>query len=205
MTPEILQNRRYFTPVWELDHAALGPALKPWVLRRTGLSAVYVMLSLVAGALVAWHGVGAHLDLLRVLIYTCLGVTAGFLLLLPLHEWVHALVYRSSGASEVAVRYQWRTLSAYCVADQFVLGGAAFELVCMAPLLMLTPPLALGALLLSGSWALVCTGALLVHLAACSGDVALINWIGLHERERLWTYDDVKAGKSYFFAQHAQP
>lgn len=96
---------------------------------------------------------------------------------------------------------RWRSLTAYCVADRFVVvgrGGLAW--VAAAPFAALNPPLAAAALLAPGAWAVVLAGALLLHVGACSGDLALLNWLWLRGRPGTLGYDDVAGGRSHFFA-----
>lgn len=135
------------------------------------------------------------------------GAMAAWLLLLPVHEHVHAFAYRLAGATDVSVHYQLRTLTAYCVADRSVVGGAAFVFVCLAPLVAIDALLA-GAMLFApagGPWPLLLGGALLFHTGAASGDVALANLVWRCRGSRLWTYDDTGARVSRFFVATDPP
>src|SRR5262245_59269351 len=85
---------------WLLNLAALSWLVVSW--RRSG-----------AGLLVAFSAMS-------------LGMVLGYLLLVPVHEALHALAYRVVGAHGVRVRYAWRRLTAQCVADHAVVGDAKF-------------------------------------------------------------------------------
>ncbi|MFM6127277.1 MAG: DUF3267 domain-containing protein [Sphaerospermopsis kisseleviana] len=125
-------------------------------------------------------------------------MTLGYALLLPLHEWLHALAYRLLGFSRVSVVYRWRTLTAFCVADKAVLASKQFWFVCLAPSIPINAILVLAIGFTAGVPRLLLSGALLLHLAAASGDVALLNVLWLHRRTPLFTYDDVEAKTSRF-------
>lgn len=201
-TPDELADETRFRRVDVIAHADVAAAIRPHLRRRSLVTLAYWGLNVVALLVVAWTWRRAGLGLLEGFPTLCLGMVGGLVLLLPIHEWIHAVAYRGVGARQVRVRWEWRRVTAQCVADRQVVGRSAFALVCLAPLLVLEPPLLLAALLApAGSWALAIAGAFLLHTGAVSGDVALVNLLW---RERaapeLWTYDDVAAGESYFFA-----
>ncbi len=129
----------------------------------------------------------------------CLDMSLGFVLLLPIHEGMHGLAYRSLGASNVRVVNRWRSLTAYCAADRFVVGGRTLAWVGIAPFLVLNSILLIATLITPGVWPVLFAGALFLHVGACSGDVGLLNWLWLRGTASTLSYDDTTAGKSYFF------
>jgi hypothetical protein len=129
----------------------------------------------------------------------CLGMVAGWLVLVPVHEGAHALAYRSLGADAITLRYQWRRLTAMCAADRVVIDKRGLVLVALAPLVVVTPLVALFAWFLPDAWSVLSAGATLLHVSACSGDVAMVNWLWLTGRPDVYSYDDVPAGRTHFF------
>jgi hypothetical protein len=71
----------------------------------------------------------------------CAGMTFGALLLLPIHEHLHAVGYRLVGAKNTRVRYNLSCVTAQCEAPGEVVGGTLFVVVCLMPLLVLNPVL----------------------------------------------------------------
>jgi hypothetical protein len=119
-----------------------------------------------------------------------------------LHEYIHALAYRWQGAPEVSYDVQWRKFIFMAVADQFVASRRAFQVVALAPFVVIST-LLLGGLAVT-PWPGVVLGALLMHTACCSGDFGLLSYFDAHPEQEVVTYDD-RAGKvSYFFARPSQ-
>ena len=199
LTPADLRDRVRFEPTDALDHADLVPAINRWLRRPSVVLALYVAANAAAVAVTAWSVVRSEAPLPEALSRVCVGMAAGYVVLVPVHEAVHAFAYRSVGARDVAVTYRWRTLTAFCAADRFVTGGRAFAWVCAAPFVVLNPVLAALAVAVPPAWGPAAAGALLLHVGACSGDFGLLNYLWVRRGDGVVTYDDVGQGRTYFF------
>jgi Putative zincin peptidase len=101
---------------------------------------------------------------------------------------------------KIFIEYQLKTLSAICTADKFVAGKAPFIFVCLAPFVVINTALTLVIVLLDpGVFQILFCGALLLHIGAASGDIALVNLVHKLRSNTIWTYDDRESGISYFF------
>jgi hypothetical protein len=70
----------------------------------------------------------------------------------------------------------------------------------LAPFLVLNPILAVLAFSVSkGKLALLIAGGLLLHIGACSGDIALVNFVWLNRGRASFTYDDGGQERARFF------
>ncbi len=199
MSPEELHDPTRYSCAWEIDHAAIAIALKPYLWKRSRVMALYLAANAAALGLVALVWFRSGLGFADGFSSLSLGMCLGFAALLPIHEASHSLVYRRLGARSVRVRYNWRALTAYCAADRFVVDKRGFSQVAAAPFVLLNPPLLLLALMTSGAWSLGAAGALLLHVGACSGDFALLNWLSLAEHDIVYSYDDESAHRTFFF------
>lgn len=182
-----------------LQHDKLTEQLRPYLGQRSWVTIGYAVLGLAvtAGAFgLAWWSAQPFWTAIGLV---CVGAIAGYALLLPLHEWIHALSYRWMGAERVRIRYDLRRLMAYCVADREIVPAQEFLLVCVAPFFALNSILALAVALGSGKTQLLLIGALWLHIAACSGDLALVQFLWQHRETPIVTYDDDAVGESYFF------
>jgi hypothetical protein len=126
------------------------------------------------------------------------GIFATFLLLLPLHELIHALSYRWYGAPNVKVIYNWRRLTACAFADNFVICGRELFWIAIMPFLVISAALLLLMVASEGADVFLAT-LLLLHTLACSGDFALLNYRWLHRGAELWTYDNSALQRTYFY------
>lgn len=183
-----------------IEHENLHAWLKPYLFARSPVIVSYWVLNLGALLLVAYFWRLLRWPFADAFATMSLGMVAGYLLLVPIHEHVHAFAYRITGAPSVYVRYSFRTLSAFCTAPGHVVAARDFVKVCLAPFAVLNPILLLLCLTLpSPAAALAASGALLLHIGACSGDIALLQFLWRHRHDRMFTYDDNQAGKSYFY------
>lgn len=196
-TPEDLKDESRFALLEEVAHADLVTAVQAHLRRRSPVRTLYIALNAGLGALV---GAGTVLtdEPLRALSGLAIGAFLGFLVLLPVHEAVHALAYRWFGARDTRVIYRWRNLTAYCVADRFVARGGEFAAVCLAPFVAINAVL-LAAIAAWDPFQPILWGMLVFHVAACSGDFAFANLTWLHRHDGLLTYDDVPAARTLFY------
>ena len=200
LKPAQLNDPTAFVEVWAIDHRSVATALRPHIWKGSPVSAAYIAANLAALALVAVTWIRLDLSLFAGFQVVSLGMFSSYFALVPLHETIHAIAYRRMGATTVRVDYRWRRLTAACTADGFVASKREFAWVCLAPFLTLNPLLCVVAILSRGSWRLAAASALLLHVGACSGDFALLNWLYRSGYTNLFTYDDSAAQRSYFFS-----
>ncbi|HEU4725776.1 MAG TPA: DUF3267 domain-containing protein [Candidatus Eisenbacteria bacterium] len=190
--------------MWELVDAIPHDGLHAWVRRYlfapTWIVAAYwgVNAAALLVVYIVWRS--SDTSMLEAFPTICLGMVMGYVLLLPIHEIVHAGAYRLVGASNVRIRYDLRRTTALCIAPGEVLSGTRFLLVCLAPALLINPILAVvTAIAPVGTVALGVSGALLLHIGACSGDIAFVNYLWLHRGRQLYTLDDATRPRTAFY------
>ena len=187
-----------------IEYADLLPFVQEYYLtRRSGLVWGHYLLSLVCVAGLAWVGIAAGVRYNAWMQALGLGFL-GFLVLIPIHEGIHALVYWLLGARDIRFGVSVRMMAFYAVAHHYVVGARGFVWLALAPFLaingillvlaLVSPELRLFALILS-----------LLHLSAVSGDWALLNFFWVHRGAAVYTYDDANARTSYFYYKECQP
>ncbi len=120
------------------------------------------------------------------------------IVILPLHEAVHALAYWIAGARRIRWGVMPRLLAAYVVAERFVAGRGVFVFVALAPFFVINAAL----LAMAVAWpqlAAYFLSVLLWHIAGVSGDWALLNFYWHERRREIYTVDE--EGVSYFYAR----
>ncbi|MFN7118764.1 MAG: DUF3267 domain-containing protein [Saprospiraceae bacterium] len=133
-----------------------------------------------------------------------LGFAASLTLLIPIHEAIHGLAYKIAGAPKVSFGGNLRKFYFYAVADRFVAGAREFRLVALAPFVVISFT---GTIILIFSpiffqWLL--WGVLLLHTGACAGDFAMLAFYARLSNDKIFTFDDVKAQKAYFFQKKSK-
>jgi hypothetical protein len=197
-TVEELKDPARFQLLAELTHKELAAFVAEYYWRRKSwVTAAHYFFSF--GAVAAWVYVGLQKhrtfdDWLA----TFGDAVLCFIVLLPLHEGIHGAVYKICGAQDIRFGGSLKQFYAYAVAHRFVIGGCDFAWVAIAPFLVINALLAVAAVIFPAHGFFL-IAVLLFHTAGTSGDFAMLNFLWLHRRDGVYTYDDADAKKSYFY------
>lgn len=150
----------------------------------------------------AWLVVGfqQRLDPIGWLAGAGAAVLAFFILIIPLHEWIHGLVYQALGAPDVRYGFLLRQMAAYAIAHHFVANRRQFAWVALAPFVLINLALAIAALFLPGL-RFTLLALILAHTGGAAGDFAFLNYLWLKRHQELYTFDDAGLRTSYFYAR----
>jgi hypothetical protein len=129
-----------------------------------------------------------------------IGFSIAFLLV-PLHEYIHVLAYKSQGAKNTSYDSNIKKFFFMALADKFVASKNEFRIVALAPFVSITSILLLMLTISSYSWTLTILGILLCHTAMSSGDFALLSYLEFHRDKEIVTYDNVGEKTSYFYGR----
>jgi hypothetical protein len=194
-----LQDETRFTRLVELSHPDLMPFLAEYYGQRRSwviwLHYAFTALNLIGLAAVGWAA-GTNFD--EGMTAFGLGVLA-FLVLIPIHEAIHGVVYWLAGARDIRYAVSLKQVYAYAAAHHFVADAREFFWVALSPFLLISLALLAGAAL-SQPLRLFLLSTLLLHTGGASGDFAMLNYLWLQRAQTLYTYDDLDTQKSYFFA-----
>ncbi len=119
--------------------------------------------------------------------------------LLPLHEYIHVLAYRSQGAIKTSFAANLKKFYFMALADKFVANKKEFLIVALAPFIFITSTLFFSLFFVSSNWYLTIFSILLTHTAMCSGDFGLLSYFEFNKNKQIVTYDDVDNKISYFY------
>ena len=195
-----LNDPGLFELIADIAHSEVIVFVRHHLHRLSWITCLYWLLNAFAFAIIICRWRRSGLPAAGAFPTACLGMVVAYLLLLPVHEHAHAFAYRLLGARETRVRYQLRRLTALCEAPGTVFSGREFVLVCLAPLVIINPVLtALACLVGQDKIGLLISGALLLHTGACSGDIALVNFVWQHRGRAQFTYDDAQQQRGRFF------
>lgn len=185
----------------ELTHASLAEFVVEYFLRRgSWLTRVHHAMSIATLTAIVVLVMEQHHSLLACLRDFGLAMLTVVVVLLPLHELLHAIGYKLVGAHDIRWDYSRRMLAVWVIAHHYVADARAFAIVALAPFVVLNTVLIAAAFLWPGI-AIYLLFVLLWHLHGSSGDWALLNFVWLHRARGFWTYDDADAGRSWFYGR----
>lgn len=191
----------------QLSHNELVPFIRTYMKKKTKYALFYKvsngLLFAFAGYFFVYgfHRPGYSLGLQFT--HLSYGLAIAFLLL-PLHEYIHVLAYRSQGATNTSYGANLKKFYFMALADQFVANRREFEIVALAPFVTISTVLIFLLFALPSSYTLTLIAILLAHTAMCSGDFGLLSFFEYHQDRNPITYDDIENKISYFYMQPAE-
>ncbi len=201
LTPADLAKNGY-TLLDSLGHKDIVPFVKEYMHKRTRFSTFYWISNLIAfGLVVVWfwkdYGVeGFTVD--AGIAHFAYGIAFAFGLV-PLHEFIHVLAYRSQGARHTSYDANIKKFYFMAIADKFVASRKEFHIVGLAPFVTISAVLLLLLLFTTQLWSFSVLGTLFTHTAFCSGDFGLLSYFDFHKDKEVVSYDDKEEGITYFY------
>lgn len=201
--PDELSENGYFL-LDKLEHKELVPFIQTYMKKRTKYSVFYYISNFLVFGLVVYLFVkGYNLADYSIgdrFTYFSYGLAIAFALL-PLHEYLHVLAYKSQGATSTSYDANLKKFYFMALADKFVANKREFEVVALAPFVVITTILTILLFLVNTNWTLTVSSILLAHTAMCSGDFGLLSYFECNKMKQPVTYDDVENKISYFYGR----
>ena len=154
----------------ELGHKELVPFIQKYMKKRTKYSLIYYISNLIVFGLVGYlfvqdfnlpdYSFGERFT------HFSYGLAIAFALL-PLHEYIHVLAYKSQGATNTSYDANHKKFYFMALADKFVANKKEFEVVALAPFIIITTTLIIILFIVSSAWTLTITSILLALTAMC--------------------------------------
>jgi len=167
LQPEQLEEDQFIL-IEKLDHQELITFIQKYMKQATFYTRFYNWLTLGLLALLAASGTFAYvrdyLGFSELIAHIGYGVVITFLLI-PLHEYIHALAYKYVGAKKVSYDANWRKFYFMAMADRFVANRKEFELVAVAPFVVVSISCCLLFFIASYQWDYTLLTVLFVHTA----------------------------------------
>jgi Putative zincin peptidase len=197
-------TRHGYVEIDRLGHKELVPFIRTYMKKPTLFSILYYLANIICFALVGYLFAirinSSDDDIGDRFTHFSYGLALAFVLL-PLHEYVHVVAYKSQGAKNTSYDANFRKFYFMALADKFVANKKEFQVIALAPFLFISSSLILLLFLANGNWNLTIAGTLLTHTAMCSGDFGLLSYFEFHKDKDVVTYDDISNGVSYFYAK----
>ncbi len=123
------------------------------------------------------------------------------LVLAPLHELIHGLVYKWIGAPAIRYGADLSQFIFYVTAHRYAVGQKEFFRVAFTPFLLISLGLLAGIILLPPFWSWGLTVTLLSHGSMCIGDFSMMSYFKRYPDREIYTFDDTETMVSYFYGK----
>jgi len=204
LSPEELESNGYKL-IETLEHKELVPFVKRYLYRYgfwpLGYLAFLLLMLLTIGALAGYMiEMKQSIHFQDILGKTFIGFALSFLLI-PLHEYIHAIAYRVCGAREVSYDADLKKMVFMAIAHRFVAGAKEFRFVAIAPFAAITILAFAVTPFLGGHYIFTAMGLIFMHAAFCGGDFAMLSYLDLHKDKEVVTWDDKENKVTYFYGK----
>lgn len=203
LKPEELEDHGYVL-MDTLGHMDIIPFVKKHIKTKSFFTVFYYTTNVIlALALILWIGkckVYDGVTIAKGLNYLSYGIFVA-LALIPFHEFIHVLAYKSQGAINTSYDANLKKFYFMAIADQFVADKKEFTIVALAPFTVISSIMLLMLFFSGPLFSITILSTLLMHTACCSGDFGILNYFEVHKDKTLLTYDDKAKGISYFYGK----
>jgi hypothetical protein len=128
----------------KLEHDELVPFISTYMKKRTKYSIFYYLINFLVFGMVGFLLVEGHsspnFSLADRFTHLSYGLAIAFALL-PLHEYIHVLAYKSQGATNTSYDANLKKFYFMALADKFVANKKEFEIVALSPFIVITTAL----------------------------------------------------------------
>ena len=193
-----------FVEIDSIHHKELLPFVKTYLGKKTFSSIFYNIMNGTGGVLLVliYFIFEKRIPLEDALSHFSYGIGMAFLLI-PIHEYIHVLAYKSQGAKETSYEANFKKFYFMALANGFVANKKEFRIVALAPFVSISLVLLILLFIVPPIWKFTCIGVFMTHTLCCGGDFSLMSYFEFHKDKTIVTYDNTEEGRSYFLALQA--
>src|SRR4030042_4095810 len=200
---EDLEDQSKYRQLLAISYNELIDFILDYLRRRSGLMIFFwsVCLIFLGIALFVRINISGYFRLKNIMLHSMLGFIVFPLLSIPLHEGLHIIPFLMTGARKIRVGMDLRQYIFYVTAHRHVVNAREFRFVALVPFVTVTIALFTLVLFLPGLWKWSLSLFLFVHTTMCAGDFALLNFLLLNRRKKIYTWDDADEKMAYFYEE----
>ncbi len=199
-----LQNDPGYHQILELDFNDMIPFVLSNIKRKSFISFFYAGVNLgllsVTLLIIILELIESHQPFLMIIKQSLIGIFAGSILVIPLHELLHGVAYRILGARNLKYGADMQQLIFYVTADRYPISGRELQFLAMTPFMVINIVTVIMGTVWFPHLILFSAFFLLSHNTMCIGDFALVNYV-FHQKKTIFTYDEPTTKKSFFYVE----
>jgi hypothetical protein len=200
---EDLEDQSKFRQILAIPYTELVDFVLEQIRKRTGMiiffwSACLLFLGI---SIIVRIDIAGHFPLKNIFFHSALGLIIFPVLCIPLHEGLHIIPFLITGARKIRIGADLKQYIFYVTAHRHVATSAQFSFVALIPFIIINLALLFLVLLLPGLWKWSLSLFLFVHTTMCAGDFALLNFLWLNRRKKIYTWDDADEKMAYFYEE----
>jgi hypothetical protein len=201
---EELQNNEKYELVAELEHRQIKEFVMKQITTESKLIKgfmIYQGIMILVGLFFATRPlVLAMRGNSEPLFYLLGAIIFTFTLLIIIHELLHLLALKITGAPKITIGGYLKKFIFYAEADRHVLNREQFKLVALTPLVVVKVITLIGIILTFGEpavyfWIFVMSA----HSLFCAGDIGLLSFFDRFPNSKIFTFDVKEEKRSYFY------
>ncbi len=204
LTPEDLQNKNEFELLTEVSHRHLKEFVAEQISKEKVVIRFYSVYQILMIVLFIYLGTRSIVLLIKGYSLQISGIGLAILfsfsVLIVVHELLHALAYRLTGARRISFGLELKKFIFYAMADRQVIAPRAFHFVALTPFILVKLICLIGFL---SSHNIVLTyfflSVMCLHSLFCAGDIAMLAFYNLYPDREIYNYDNRTEGKTYFY------
>jgi hypothetical protein len=205
-TIEELQNSEKYELVTELEHRQIKEFVIDQITTESKLIKgfmIYQGIMILVGLFFATRPIVlAMRGNTEPLFYLLGAIVFTFTLLIIIHELLHLLALKITGAPKITIGGYLKKFIFYAEADRHVLNREQFALVALTPLVVVKVITLIAIFLTIGEpvfyfWMFVMSA----HSLFCAGDIGMLSFFDRFPGSNVYTYDVQKEKRSYFFRE----
>jgi hypothetical protein len=206
-SPEEIENSSRYRLLLALEYDSVPDFVISQMKSVNAVTATFYTLSftLLLWSLSFRFGLAGEYTLPSVLPYTLAGLILLPLLLIPLHEGVHILVFRILGGRDIRIGADLRNFIVYVTAHRHVVSALPFIVIAASPFVIISLSILISIWYVNPLWKWTLSLALLAHTTMCAGDFSMAAFFHINRNRKILTWDDAEKKVAYFFEESEHP
>jgi hypothetical protein len=200
---EDLEDQSRFRQILAIPYSELVDFVIEYIRKRTSVMVFFwfACLLFLGISIIVRIDIAGYFPLKNTFFHSVLGLIIFPLLCIPLHEGLHVIPFFITGARKIRIGVDLKQYIFYVTAHRHVATSAQFTFVALIPFIIINLALLFLVLLLPGLWKWSLSLFLFVHTTMCAGDFALLNFMWLNRRKKIYTWDDADQKMAYFYEE----